>query len=105
MKRIDSNSTDFSLVEKIKIFFRLISQTFKGNYKPNKWNLIISFISIIYVISPLDFIPEIPFGILGLIDDVAILTFAYTRFNKEIVSFIAWENKQKPTNNSVINID
>ena len=89
------------MIEKAKILFRLIGSTLIGKYKPNKWNLILGFLSIVYIISPLDFIPEIAIGPIGLIDDAAILVFAYSRINKEIKNFLQWENQNKSDKNII----
>jgi len=43
------------------------------NKKP--WLIIGIVICIIYILSPLDLIPEIPLGPLGLIDDAGVLAF------------------------------
>jgi len=39
------------------------------------WLTIGIFICVIYILSPLDLIPEIPLGPLGLIDDAGVLAF------------------------------
>ena len=43
------------------------------NKKP--WLIIGIVICVIYILSPLDLIPEIPLGPMGLIDDAGVLTF------------------------------
>lgn len=82
-------------MEKTNIFFRMIASSIDGKYKPNKWNILIAILSFIYVISPFDFISEFPFALLGLIDDAAIIAFAYSRISKEMERFIEWERNKK----------
>lgn len=84
-------------MEKIGVFFRMISQIIKGKYKANQWNFLIGIFSIIYVISPIDLIPEFPFVFFGLLDDAAIIAFAYSRINKEIENFVQWESQNEST--------
>ncbi len=104
MKSTDVNKKNTPITDKIKIFFRMVSKSISGIYSPNKWNLIIGILSVFYVISPLDFIPEIALGPIGLLDDAAILAFAYSKINKEINNFILWEIKGD-SNNTIIDIE
>lgn len=88
--------------EKIMAFMRMLPLILTGSYKPKKKrNLIFGVAAIIYLISPIDIIPEIVFGPIGLIDDFAILFFAIKRIEKEVINFISWEAIKR----SVIYID
>lgn len=74
---------------------RMISQIFKGKYNPkNKFNFLLGILSILYVISPIDFIPEIAIGPIGLLDDLVILGFGIKKIISEISTFIDWEKTQ-----------
>ena len=82
--------------EKFDALTRMIPLIFKGEYKPaKKRHLILGVGAILYVLSPLDFIPEIALGPLGLVDDIAILAFAVNSIDKELRSFLAWEDQQR----------
>lgn len=82
--------------EKISAFFRMIPLMLRGDYKPKKKrNLLIAVAAVAYLISPLDIIPELVFGPIGLIDDFAILLFAVRKLEKEVMNFLAWEDEQK----------
>lgn len=85
---------DKSFFDKVKAFFRMITAFRKNNYTPELINIIIGLVSIIYILSPLDFIPEAFFGPFGLIDDLGILMFGMKYLNKEIINFLSWEAKQ-----------
>lgn len=82
--------------EKISAFFRMVPLMFRGDYRPKKKrNLFLGLAAVVYLISPIDIIPELVFGPFGLIDDVAILLFALRRIDKEVINFLTWEEEQK----------
>ena len=82
--------------EKLNAFTRMLPLIFTGDYKPRKKrNLIIGIAAIIYVLSPIDIIPEIVLGPFGLLDDFAIILFAIKRLEKEVINFLAWEEQQR----------
>lgn len=84
-----AKGTDMSLIQSLKAFVRMMISAFRGNYSPKTINLFIGTAVIIYVISPLDFIPGI------LLDDAAIVFFALKYFRKELNRFLEWEKAQK----------
>lgn len=52
-------------------------------------------LTIIYLVSPIDLVPDIVFGIFGLIDDGALLGL----FVLALISILrGYENSKKPTN-------
>lgn len=93
------NKKDYERVftrEKISAFLRMLPLILIGNYKPKKKrNLLIGVAAVIYLLSPIDIIPEIVFGPIGLIDDFAILLFAIRRIDKEVMNFLTWESLKR----------
>ena len=85
---------DKSFFDKVKAFFRMISAFRKKQYKPELSNMAFGLLAILYIVSPIDIIPEALFGPFGLIDDFGILMFGMKYFNKEVLNFIQWENSQ-----------
>lgn len=85
---------DKSFFDKVKAFIRLITAFRKKQYKPELSNMFIGILSVIYIISPIDIIPEALFGPFGLLDDFGILMFGMKYFNKEIINFMTWEANQ-----------
>ena len=67
-------------------------------------SVLIPSIAIIYVLSPIDLIPDFLLGF-GAVDDLIILTFAIPFIVKEVDKFLAWEEEQKLKNNSTKEID
>ena len=85
---------DKSFMDKVKAFFRMIKAFRKNNYQPDLINIIIGFLAILYIVSPIDLIPEALLGPFGLIDDFGILMFGIKYFNKEITNYLNWELNQ-----------
>ena len=78
-------------------FFR---DVFTGRYRQyNKFNLALSLIALIYVVSPIDLITDLLPA--GLVDDAAIVIWALSRLNKEIEKYRTYrfkkENKENDT--------
>lgn len=82
---------DKSFFDKVKAFFRMISAFRKKQYKPDLSNIVFGSLAVLYIVSPIDIIPEALFGPFGLIDDFGILMFGMKYFNKEVSNFLQWE--------------
>lgn len=85
---------DKSFSDRVRAFFRMLTTTRQGNYRPDYKNLLIAGFSLFYIISPIDLIPEALFGPFGLMDDFGILLFGMKYVKKEIAKFIEWEATQ-----------
>ena len=82
-----------NFIFKIPVIFRMLKAAMKGEYSLNKKSMIISVLTLIYLISPLDFIPDwIPF--LGVFDDIGLLMMVISKLSKEAEDFLLWENKK-----------
>jgi uncharacterized membrane protein YkvA (DUF1232 family) len=84
-----AKNPDMSFIAALKAFVRMMISAFRGRYSPKTINLLIGTAVILYVISPLDFIPGI------ILDDAAIVFFAMKYFRKELNRFLEWEKAQK----------
>jgi len=74
---LDEKASDF------KLLIEMVKDTFSGRYKMNKWNLSIIVATIVYVVSPLDAIPDL-IPVLGWLDDASIVGFAISKLADEI---------------------
>lgn len=75
---------------KLLIFGGLIKSYATGEYRDIELkNLVIILGSMIYFISPIDFIPDI-LPMVGFADDIALLTFAYNSVASEIEKYELW---------------
>ena len=75
----------------LRTFMRMIRAYLKGEYQVVPWKTLLLIVAaLIYFVSPLDFIPDfIP--ITGFIDDVSIIVWVFSRIQKDIREFEAWE--------------
>lgn len=81
-------------ISKIPVVFRMVKAWTKGNYRTNNIDMILPVLGLLYVISPIDLLPEtIPF--VGVLDDLAILTFVIPKLMKEVDKFLLWEGMKK----------
>ncbi len=73
---------------------RLVRAYAKGEYREiSNRNLLFSVAGLIYLVSPLDFIPDFLLG--GWADDVAILMWVYANCRAEMEAFLDWEDRDK----------
>ncbi|SEF52806.1 Uncharacterized membrane protein YkvA, DUF1232 family [Halpernia humi] len=80
-------------VKKLPTMWRMLKSIKNGFYKPEIKNLLIPGAILLYIISPLDFIPDfIP--VLGQMDDLAMLALAIPLLIKETERFLAWETEK-----------
>lgn len=82
-------------IQKIPVIIRMIKSAMKkGGYKPHFKNVIVPGLVFVYLISPIDIIPDwIP--VIGVLDDLALLAFAIPLLVTEAEKFIAWEASRK----------
>ena len=81
-----------------------IREVAAGRYKGySKGNLTLIVAAVLYVVSPLDIIPDFLI-VAGLIDDAAIIAWAFNEMNKELTKYqesIKKEEKQKGENGEI----
>ena len=71
----------------------LIRQYIKGEYTSlSKGNLVLIIIGFLYLVHPLDIIPDFLLG--GFLDDAAVFTYILKMIKHEIDSFREWKEKQ-----------
>ncbi|WP_343537451.1 YkvA family protein [Sphingobacterium thalpophilum] len=72
-----------SYVGDFKLLIAMCKDVLSGKYKMNSWNLSIIIGTILYVISPVDAIPDF-IAVGGWLDDVAIVAYAMRKLSEEI---------------------
>jgi Uncharacterized conserved protein len=82
-------------VKKIPDIFRMVKQWRKGVYPMKSLDIILPLIGLLYVISPIDLLPDFALPVLGVMDDLAILSLAIPKLMKEVDKFLLWEAEQK----------
>lgn len=77
----------------ILIMYDYVGDAATGRYKNfSASNLTLIIAALIYLVSPLDFVPDwIP---AGLLDDAAILSWAFNLAGEELASYKAWKEQQ-----------
>ncbi|KMY49264.1 YkvA family protein [Peribacillus loiseleuriae] len=83
----------------LQTLFQMIKAWISGDYRqiPTR-SLLIIFAAIAYFVSPIDLMPDFIFGF-GLLDDVAVLTFAFKQIEHDIEAFKLWKQKGEQLNN------
>ncbi len=82
-------------VSKIPAVFRMIKAWRKGLYPTKAYNIILPIIGLIYVVSPIDLLPEIALPGIGVLDDLAVLALVIPKLMKEVDKFLLWEGLKK----------
>jgi uncharacterized membrane protein YkvA (DUF1232 family) len=71
---------------------RLIKASVTGKYD-GFWRLVGMVVAAIYIVSPIDLIPELIFGPFGLIDDAAVAAWLAGAILSETERFLTWERQ------------
>jgi|SRR5690606_19836207 len=82
-------------IGKIPVITRMVKSVMsKNGYRPNYKNVVLPGLVLVYLISPIDILPDwIP--LIGVLDDLALLAFAIPMLIKEAEKFVAWEATSK----------
>lgn len=81
-------------ISKFPHIFRMVKAWKSGSYQLKLTSVIVPALVLVYILSPLDIIPDfIPF--VGALDDLALLSFAIPLLIKEVDKFLAWEKESK----------
>jgi uncharacterized membrane protein YkvA (DUF1232 family) len=84
------------VADELKALLRLIRAYARGDYRKVSWQSMAMVVgAVLYVVSPIDVIPDFLFGG-GLVDDASVLVFAYRKVHKEIEEFLEWERANAP---------
>ena len=80
------------LFQNLKLLVPLIKDYWKGTYRDVSIKSIVIFvITLAYIISPIDLIPDYIIG-LGQIDDAAILGFSLYFLEKDLLKYKRWKD-------------
>lgn len=91
-------------VKKIPDIFRMVNLWRKGAYPVKSMDMILPLLGLLYVISPIDVIPDFII-VAGVLDDLAILSLAIPKLLKEVDKFLLWEAEQRINNENSKIID
>lgn len=88
-------------IRKIPVIIRMVKSIMsKNGYKPEFKNVVMPALVLVYLVSPLDFIPDwIP--VIGVLDDLALLALAMPMLITEAEKFVAWEISSRSDNKTI----
>ena len=70
---------------------RLLRAYYAGSYRRIPWHTVLLIIAaVIYVVNPMDFIPDVIFGV-GLLDDATVIGFTLRTVKARLDAFMDWE--------------
>lgn len=90
-KKFESNGQIKEYADAVKTMYRLIKSYWSGEYKKVPWYTITAIAAaLLYVLSPVDFIPDfIP--VIGLVDDALVVAACLILIKEDLANFEAWE--------------
>lgn len=83
----------------IRLMFSMLRDYWQGNYREVPWKSIAAIAgALIYVLNPLDLIPDLLLGI-GLLDDAGVVAACLAFVESDLLRYAAWkeQSEQKPT--------
>ena len=83
------------LIGNFKLLYSLIKDYWKGEYRDvSPWSILVFIAGIIYVISPIDIIPDF-LPLVGQIDDALILILCMYFLEKDLHKYKEWKIKNR----------
>ena len=77
------------------LLINMVKDTVKGRYKGlGKKNVIMIVAGLLYLVNPMDIVPDFIFGI-GFADDLGVLVYVISRLSEEIARYRQWKKPQK----------
>lgn len=71
---------------------RLVVASVRGRPRyDRRWRLLLMGLAALYVVAPVDLLPEVPLGPAGLVDDVVVVTWLAGAVLSETGRFLVWE--------------
>lgn len=84
--------------EDIKLMFSMIRDYWQGNYRSVPWKTIAAVAgALLYVLNPLDVIPDLIFGF-GLLDDAGVVALCLKLVESDLHRYAAWKESHESQN-------
>ncbi len=88
------------VLKDVILLYYYVKDIVEGKYKAYNYKKLIMIVAVLlYVVSPLDLVPDFLAG-LGLLDDVALITYALHLADKELHSYFSWCKTSSVKNSS-----
>lgn len=79
---------------KLQLLARLVKAYASGEYRVIPWKSLLSIVGVlIYVVNPIDLIPDF-LPLIGLADDVTLTLWLFNSLGKDLDAFEAWEKSR-----------
>jgi uncharacterized membrane protein YkvA (DUF1232 family) len=84
------------LKEDVQLLQALCMAYWRGEYRAISPKALVSIVAgLVYFVSPIDAIPDWLLGV-GMLDDIAVLTWVMKNLSDELDAFRAWRHRQSP---------
>lgn len=95
-KAADKKGTLHDVWDRLHLLFDLVTAWRKGEYrKIPKGSILMIIATIIYFVSPIDFVPDFLVG-LGILDDAAVIGFTLKQISSDLDRFKLWKAEGEP---------
>jgi uncharacterized membrane protein YkvA (DUF1232 family) len=84
----------------LRALLRMLRDTARGRYRPSTMTVVSAVAVILYILSPIDLIPDFILGI-GLLDDAAFFMWMLKKIRGELDRFVEWEQAGAPARQPV----
>lgn len=74
----------------LELLFSMLVDSFNGKYPVPKKTALVLTLALLYLISPVDISPDI-LPLIGFVDDVAVLAFAFSLIKDDLENYRAWK--------------
>jgi uncharacterized membrane protein YkvA (DUF1232 family) len=92
--------------QRISFFPKMLKATFQKTWRgASRTKILLAFAGFLYVLSPIDFIPELILGPFGLADDMVILALGALYLTKKTDQYISDSTPPKTVQGTIIEID
>lgn len=79
----------------LKTVFSLVGDYLHGNYKKvSKTSLLLIIGSLLYLLNPMDIVPDFLLGV-GFLDDLAVFTYMIKKIRQELDKYRTWKDGSK----------
>lgn len=82
-------------IQKLPAIWRMVKLWKQGHYPAKTLDIVLPILGLLYVISPIDLIPEFLVPVIGSMDDLAVLALTIPKLMAEVDKFLLWEALKK----------
>lgn len=68
----------------------MLADSFNRKYPAPKKTVVVMAVTLMYLVSPVDFIPDL-IPLLGFADDIALIVFAFSLIKEDLDNYRAWK--------------